>query len=86
MSSICRLASSDGAIMLREQFTTVLAERDALRQELSELRAERDELLARLTDLTAAVRKTWEAEADVRRLKELQTAERESRDPNVRLH
>ena len=86
MSSICQLASSDGAIMLREQFTTVLAERDALRQELSEVRAERDELLARLTDLTAAVRKTWEAEREVRRLQELHRAEREARDPATRLH
>jgi len=64
----------------REQFTSVVAERDALQAELGEVRAERDELLARLTDLTNAVRKTWEAEREVQRLHRLREIERAARE------
>ena len=70
----------------RAEYANVRHERDELLRQLTETRQQRDEALAHLADLCASVRRQWQAEAETRRLRELQCAEREARDPAQRLH
>jgi uncharacterized coiled-coil DUF342 family protein len=67
----------------REQFATVVAERDALREELRQVKAERDEFRRCLAELRAAVTARWEAEArlaDLYREREIARARAAERD------
>jgi hypothetical protein len=73
----------------RQQYASLIAERDAPRRELAETRRSRDEFRSALRELASAIRRREDAEAKVaelQRQRDIIRAHSEPRDPTQPLH
>jgi hypothetical protein len=78
-----------GWALAKQQFASLMAERDQLKAELEWVTRDRNELRERLTDLIAATRARRQAQAELAGLlreREFERAQQAERDPARLLH